>query len=43
MSTEQRRAIASKRGKSQGKGNNPGNFANNREKAVAAREEFFAG
>ncbi|MDB5225512.1 MAG: Stress-induced protein [Candidatus Adlerbacteria bacterium] len=36
MSEEQRRAIASKGGKSQGKDNNPGNFANDREKAVAA-------
>lgn len=36
MSQEKRRAIASKGGQSQGKGNNPGNFANNRDKAVAA-------
>jgi general stress protein YciG len=36
MSEEKRKEIASKGGKSQGKGNNPGNFANNREKAVAA-------
>lgn len=36
MSEEKRRAIASKGGQSQGKANNPGNFANNRDKAVAA-------
>lgn len=36
MSEEKRKAIASKGGQSQGKGNNPGNFANNRDKAVAA-------
>lgn len=39
MSQEKRRAIASKGGQSQGKGNNPGNFANNREKAVAAGQK----
>lgn len=36
MSEEKRKAIAQKGGQSQGKGNNPGNFANNRDKAVAA-------
>ncbi|HEV7449117.1 MAG TPA: KGG domain-containing protein [Candidatus Paceibacterota bacterium] len=36
MSEDKRRQIASKGGKAQGKGNNPGNFANNREKAVTA-------
>lgn len=39
MSEEKRRAIASKGGQSQGKDNNPGNFANNREKAVAAGQK----
>ena len=39
MSQEKRRAIASKGGQAQGKGNNPGNFANNREKAVAAGQK----
>ncbi len=39
MSEEKRRAIASKGGQSQGKANNPGNFANNREKAVAAGQK----
>ena len=39
MSPEKRRAIASKGGQSQGKDNNPGNFANNREKAVAAGQK----
>ena len=36
MSPEKRREIASKGGQSQGKDNNSGNFANDREKAVAA-------
>jgi uncharacterized protein len=36
MSEEKRRSIASKGGRSQGKHNNPGNFANDRKKAVAA-------
>lgn len=36
MSEEKRKAIASKGGQSQGKHNNSGNFANDREKAVAA-------
>lgn len=39
MSEEKRRAIASKGGQSQGKDNNPGNFANDREKAVAAGQK----
>lgn len=39
MSQDKRRAIASKGGKAQGKDNNPGNFANNREKAVAAGQK----
>jgi len=39
MSEQKRKAIASKGGQSQGKGNNPGNFANNREKAVAAGQK----
>ncbi len=39
MSEEKRKAIASKGGQSQGKDNNPGNFANNREKAVAAGQK----
>ncbi len=36
MSAETQREIASKGGQSQGKENNPGNFANDREKARAA-------
>jgi general stress protein YciG len=36
MDEEQQREIASKGGKSQGKENNPGNFANDREKASEA-------
>ena len=36
MDEEKQREIASKGGKSQGKDNNPGNFANDREKAAAA-------
>jgi general stress protein YciG len=36
MSEEKRKAIASKGGQSQGKDNNPGNFANDRSKAAAA-------
>lgn len=36
MSGEQQRAIASKGGHSQGKQNNPGNFANDRARAAAA-------
>jgi len=36
MDPEKQRAIASKGGKSQGKDNNPGNFANDREKASEA-------
>lgn len=36
MDEEKQREIASKGGKSQGKENNPGNFANDREKAAAA-------
>ena len=36
MSEEQRRSIASKGGQSQGKNNNPANFANDRQKASAA-------
>lgn len=39
MSEEKRRAIASKGGQSQGKENNPGNFANDRDKAVAAGQK----
>ncbi len=39
MSEEKRRAIASKGGQSQGKDNNPGNFANDREKAAAAGQK----
>lgn len=39
MSEEKRKAIASKGGRSQGKGNNPGNFANDKEKAVAAGQK----
>lgn len=36
MDEDKQREIASKGGKSQGKENNPGNFANDREKAAAA-------
>ncbi|MCC7500381.1 hypothetical protein IT396_01055 [Candidatus Nomurabacteria bacterium] len=36
MDEDRQREIASKGGKSQGKENNPGNFANDREKAAAA-------
>ncbi|HEY4501442.1 MAG TPA: KGG domain-containing protein [Candidatus Paceibacterota bacterium] len=36
MSQQKRREIAAKGGRSQGRGNNSGNFANNRDKAVAA-------
>lgn len=36
MDEDKQREIASKGGKSQGKENNPGNFANDREKASAA-------
>lgn len=36
MSDEKRRAIASKGGHSQGKQNNPGNFANDRRRASEA-------
>lgn len=36
MDENKQREIASKGGKSQGKENNPGNFANDREKASAA-------
>ncbi|MBX4191940.1 stress-induced protein [Candidatus Parcubacteria bacterium] len=36
MDEEKQRAIASKGGRSQGKENNPGNFANDREKASEA-------
>ena len=36
MDSERQRAIASKGGHSQGKANNPGNFANNRERARQA-------
>jgi general stress protein YciG len=36
MSEEERRKIASKGGQSQGKENNPGNFANDRDKASRA-------
>ncbi|MEK7068718.1 MAG: general stress protein [Patescibacteria group bacterium] len=36
MDEEKQREIASKGGKSQGKENNPGNFANDKEKAAAA-------
>lgn len=39
MSEEERRRIASKGGRSQGKENNPGNFANDREKASRAGRE----
>jgi general stress protein YciG len=39
MSEEKRREIASKGGKSQGKENNPGNFANDPEKARRAGSE----
>ena len=36
MDAEKQRRIASKGGRSQGKGNNPGNFANDPERAAAA-------
>ena len=36
LDEEQRREIASLGGKSQGRQNNPGNFANDRQKAVEA-------
>ena len=36
MDDDKQRKIASKGGKSQGKDNNPGNFANDREKASRA-------
>ena len=36
MDEDKQREIASMGGKSQGKENNPGNFANDREKAAAA-------
>ena len=36
MDEERQREIASKGGRSQGKENNPGNFANNRRKAAEA-------
>jgi general stress protein YciG len=36
MDEDKQREIASKGGRSQGKENNPGNFANDREKAAAA-------
>jgi hypothetical protein len=36
MDEDQQREIASKGGRSQGKENNPGNFANDREKASVA-------
>ena len=36
MSEEKRREIAAKGGRSQGKYNNPGNFANDRRRAAAA-------
>lgn len=36
MDEDKQREIASKGGKSQGKDTNPGNFANDREKAAAA-------
>jgi hypothetical protein len=36
MDEDKQREIASKGGRSQGKENNPGNFANNRQKAVEA-------
>jgi general stress protein YciG len=39
MSEEQKRAIASKGGKSQGADNNPGNFANRSEEDVKAAAE----
>lgn len=39
MDDKKQRAIASKGGKSQGKENNPGNFANDREKASRAGRE----
>ena len=39
MDPQQQRAIASKGGRSQGRENNPGNFANDREKASRAGRE----
>lgn len=39
MDKEKQREIASKGGKSQGKENNPGNFARDREKASAAGQK----
>lgn len=39
MSEEKRKSIASKGGQSQGRDNNPGNFANDRERAVAAGQK----
>lgn len=39
MDEDKQRAIASKGGKSQGKENNPGNFANDRRKASEAGEK----
>ena len=36
MDADKQREIASKGGRSQGKENNPGNFANDREKAIQA-------
>ena len=36
MDPQRQREIASKGGRSQGRANNPGNFANDREKAAAA-------
>ncbi|HVU75369.1 MAG TPA: KGG domain-containing protein [Candidatus Paceibacterota bacterium] len=39
MDDEQQREIASKGGQSQGKENNPGNFANDREKASRAGQK----
>lgn len=39
MDEKKQREIASKGGKSQGKGNNQGNFANDREKASAAGQK----
>jgi uncharacterized protein len=39
MDEEQQKEIASKGGRSQGQQNNPGNFANDREKASEAGRE----
>lgn len=39
MDEEKQKEIASKGGKSQGKENNPGNFANDKEKASEAGKE----